>query len=125
MIDGTEYGDMSLDNEFVNDSSLFIEKRSKTSRYQFSVIYKGMTIGIWVDVDRGIMFLANEHDPSSKNVYALTANDLNENSMLMTNWKQNYQLFKMVKAFQTGYLRFDNQVLRNVGYEMFKKMRIQ
>lgn len=124
LIDGTEYGDMSLDNEFVNDSSLFIEKRSKASRYQFSVIYKGMTIGIWVDVDLGLMYLANEHDPSSRNIYALTTNDLSENSMLMTNWKNNYQLLKMVKAFQTGYLRFDNQVLRNVGYEMFKKMRI-
>jgi hypothetical protein len=84
-----------------------------------------LTIGVWVDVQEGVMYLASEYDPSCKNVFALTTNDLNENALLMMNWKNNYYLFKMVRAFTTGCLRFDNQVLRNVGYEMFKKMRIQ
>lgn len=125
LIDGTDYGDMSLDNEFVNDSNLFIERRSKESKFQFGLIYKGMTMGVWVDVDAGIMFLANDYDPSSKNIFALTTDDIKENAMLMTGWKNNYYLLKLVRAFMNGYLRFDNQVLRNVGYEMFKKMRIQ
>lgn len=125
LIDGTEYGDMSLDNEFVNDSVVFIERRSKTSRFSFAVIYKGMTLGVWVDVEAGVLYLSTEYDPSSKNVYALTTDDLNENVMLMNNWKTNYHLKKMVSAFTNGYLRFDNQVLRTIGYEMFKKMNIQ
>jgi hypothetical protein len=125
LIDGTEYGDMSLDNEFVNDSKIFIERRSKESRFQFGVIYKGMTMGVWVDVEMGIMYLSNDFDPSSKVIFALTTDDLNENAMLMTGWKNNYYINKMVRAFMNGYLRFDNQVLRNIGYEMFKKMRIQ
>lgn len=125
LIDGTEYGDMSLDNEFVNDSQVFIEKRSKNSKFSFAVIYGGMPMGIWVDVDAGIMYLSHEFDPSSKLVFALSAEDLTENNMLFTGWKTNYYLKKMVNAFMNGYLRFDNQVLRNVGYEMFKKMRIQ
>src|SRR5574339_687669 len=37
LIDGTEYGEMSLDNTFTNDSSVFIEKRSKESKFQFSI----------------------------------------------------------------------------------------
>lgn len=125
LIDGTDYGDMSLDNEFVNDSKVFIEKRTKTSKYQFSVIYKGMTFGIWVDVDKGIMYLSQDYDPSSKNVFALSTDDLTENSVLMLGWRDNYFLKKMVRAFKGGVLRFDNQVIRNVGYEMFKKMRVQ
>lgn len=125
LIDGTEYGDMSLDNEFVNDSDLFIERRTKESKFQFALVYKGMSMGVWVDTDAGVMFLCNDYDPSSKNVFALTTDDINENAMLMTNWKNNYYLLKLVRAFMNGYLRFDNQVLRNVGYEMFKKMRIQ
>lgn len=124
LIDGTEYGDMSLDNEFVNDSQVFIDKRSKESRFSFAVVYKGMTMGIWVDVDLGLMYLSHDYDPSTKHIYALTTDDLKENNMMMTGWKQNYYLKKMVSAFLNGYLRFDNQVLRNVGYEMFKKMNI-
>lgn len=125
LIDGTEYGDMSLDNEFVNDTNLFIEKRSKESKYQFSIVYKGMTMGVWVDVEYGVMFLSNDHDPYSKTVFALTTNDVTESAMLAGGWKNNYYLKKFVSAFGKGYLRFDNQVLRSVGYEILKKMRIQ
>lgn len=125
LIDGTDYGDFSLGNEFINDSQVFIEKRSKESRFQFSVVYNGMTIGAWVDTDKGILYLSNDYDPTSKKTYALTTDDLDENTLLMNNWKNNYYLGKMVNAFLNGYLRFDNQVLRNVGYEMFKKMRVQ
>lgn len=125
LIDGTEYGEMSLDNKFVNDSSLFIEKRSAESRFQFTVVYKGMYMGIWVDVEQGLMYLSNDRDPSTKFTFALTQDDLSENAMLMTGWKNHYYLKKMVSAFMNGFLRFDNQVLRNVGYEMFKKMRVQ
>ena len=125
LIDGTDYGDFSLGNEFVNDSQVFIEKRSKESKYQFSVVYNGMTIGVWVDTEKGLLYLSNDYDPDSKKVFALSTDDLDENVLLMNNWKNNYYLGKMVSAFLNGYLRFDNQVLRNVGYEMFKKMRVQ
>ena len=125
LIDGTDYGDFSLGNEFVNDSQVFIEKRSKESKYQFSIVYNGMTIGIWVDTEKGLLYLSNDYDPDSKKVFALSTDDLEENVLLMNNWKNNYYLGKMVNAFLNGYLRFDNQVLRNVGYDMFKKMRVQ
>lgn len=125
LINGTDYGDMSLDNEFVNDSKLFIERRSKESKFQFGLVYKGLTMGIWVDVDAGVMFLSTDYDPSSKNIYALSMDDINDNAMLMSRWKDNYYLKKLVNAFMNGYLRFDNQVMRNLGYEMFKKMRVQ
>lgn len=125
LIDGTEYAGMSLDNEFVNDSETFIDKRTKDSRFQFSVVYKGMQMGVWVDVGLGLMYLSHDYDPSSKFVYALTTEDLDENKMLMTQWKKNYHLFKMVSAFKKGFLRFDNQVIRTMSYEMFKKMNVQ
>lgn len=124
LIDGTEYGDMSLDNEFTNDSQVFIEKRSKASKYQFSVVFNGMKFGIWVDTTLRAMYMSTDDDPSSKHVYALTTSDLNEKTLLMIGWKNNYHLKKLVSAFKNGMLRFDNQVVRNTGYEMFKKMNI-
>lgn len=125
LIDGTEYGEMSLDNEFVNDSSVFIERRSKDSKFNFAVVYKGMTMGVWVDTDLGVLHLSHDYDPSSKLIFALSKDDLSENVMLMNGWKNNYYLKKLVQAFMTGYLRFDNQVLRTTGYEMFNKMNVQ
>jgi len=124
LIDGTEYGGMSLDNEFVNDSNIFLEKRPKDSKFVFAVVYKGMTMGAWVDYSQGLMYLCHEFDPSSKHIFALSKDDLSENNLMMDSWKKNYFLIKLVKAFQNGYLRFDNQVMRTTGYEMFQKMGI-
>jgi hypothetical protein len=125
LIDGTEYGEMALDNTFTNDSSVFIDKRSKDSKFQFAILYNGLYMGIWVDVEKGLMYLSTEYDPSTKLIFAMTTDDLNENTLLMTTWKNNYYLMKLVSAFKKGFLRFDNQVLRNVGYELFKKMHVQ
>lgn len=124
LIDGTDYADMSLDNKFVNDSNVFIERRSKNSKYQFTVIYNGLYMGIWVDVVKGLMYLSQDYDPSSKLVFALTRDDFKENTLLMNTWRENYYLKKMVSAFKNGFLRFDNQVIRTTAYEMFKKMNI-
>ncbi|CAA67647.1 encapsidation protein [Bacillus phage B103] len=125
LIDGTEYGEMSLDNEFVNDSDVFIEKRSKNSKFVFSIVYKGMRMGVWVDTQQMLLYLTTDHDPSTKNVYALTADDLEEGMILVSNYKKNYHIRKLCSAFMNGQLRFDNQLMRTIGYEMFKKMRVQ
>lgn len=124
LIDGTDYGDMSLDNQFTEDNYTFVEKRTKDSRYVFTVVYKGMSMGVWNDVNEGMLYMSNDHDPSSKRVYALTKDDMTENIMLMHNWKKCYDLHKLVIAFTKGYLRFDNQIIRTVAYEMFNKMSI-
>lgn len=125
LIADTDYADMSIENIFVNDSEVFISKRTPESKFQFTIIYQGMFIGIWVDLNIGLMYMSNDHDPDTKKVYAMTSDDLQENTMLMTSWRSNYHLSKLVSAFTKSYLRFDNQVLRNVGYELFKKMGVQ
>lgn len=124
LIDGTEYADMSLDNQFVNDSNVFLERRSKNSKYKFTVVFNGLYMGVWVDVGEGLMYMSQDHDPSSKKVFALTKDDFTENTLLMTSWKENYFLRKMVSAFKNGMLRFDGQVIRTTAYEMFQKMNI-
>lgn len=125
LISKVDYGKFSLGNEFVNDSSVFIEKRSKDSRFQFSIVFSGMTFGIWVDVEQGVMYLSDDFDPSTRYKFSLTTDDLNEDSPLIKNWRDNFFLSRMVNAFLNGYLRFDNQMCRNIGYEIFRKMRIQ
>jgi hypothetical protein len=125
LIDGTNYGEMSLDNEFTGDSYVFVERRSKESKFVFSIVYKGLTMGVWVDVSQGLMYLSLDHDSTTKKVYALTTDDLKENVLFMKGWKNNYHLRKLVGSFMNGILRFDNQVIRTTAYDMFKRMNIQ
>lgn len=123
LIDGTDYGDMSLDNIFTNDNDVFLERRTKESKYQFTIAFKGQMIGVWVDPELVLLYFSEDYDPSGR-VYAMTTSDMRDNFMLMTSWKRNYDLLKTVSAFKQGALRFDNQKLKTLGYELFKKMNI-
>lgn len=124
LITGTNYADMSLDNEFVNDSDVFVERRSKTSKFKFTIIFKGLKMGVWVDTRSELFFVSTDYDPTSKNIYALSSGDHNEDTNLLQNWRKNYHLTSLVKGFANGIVRFENQIVRNTFYEMISRMRL-
>lgn len=125
MISKLEYGRMSLGNEFTHDVETFIMKRAKTSVHFCNITYKGFTMGMWVDTKSDYMFLSQDYDPSTKLSLALTKDDMDENKILVSNYRNEYHLDKMIRAFKKGLLMFDNQVVRTTAYDMFKKMGVQ
>lgn len=124
MISHMDYGKMALNNEFINDSPTFIMKRTPISSFVFGVRFNGREMGVWVDTEIGLLFMSETVDPSCVHIYTITMNDHNENQLYINRWKDNYHLMKLVAGFQKGYLRFENQVLKNDSYEMFKKLNI-
>lgn len=125
LISNTNYGDMALNNEFTEDSSVFIERRSKESKFKFSIVYKGSTYGIWLDIKQGLMYMSTQHDPDSRHVFSLSLNDLNDKNMYMKNYRSNYHLKNMVDFFKLGAMRFDSQGVKNMAYDMFNDMGVQ
>ena len=112
---------MAIENDFVNDSSVFLERKTAESKYQFTMIHDGLTMGVWVDVEKALMYMSPEYDPSSKKVYCLTTDDLREGVTLLKGaFNKNLYTVKMMNAFKQGQLRFDNQRIRTVAYDMFK-----
>lgn len=123
LVDGTNYGDMALDNVFVGDSDTFLEKRSKESRYGFTLVYNGINFGVWYDNHLNLMYVSGTHDPNSSNRFALTLDDVDEKTSIVRSKNDNYYIGKFVKAFRHGVLRFENQTMRNLGYEMLNKLK--
>lgn len=124
LIADTEYAEMSLNNKFTQDIETFIMKRPKNSRFKFRIVYKGKNIGVWYSPDEELLHFSHAFDPSSKEVYILSKEDMKENHKFTIQWKKEYNLKKMVGAFTKGMLRFDDQVLRTLGYDLFKRMNI-
>lgn len=125
LIKGTNYGDMAMDNEFTEDSQVFIERRSKDSKFKFAFVYKGSKYGVWLDVTNGMMYISEKYDPSGRHVFSLTMDDLNSNSVYMRAYSKNYMLKNMIEFFKLGAVRFDNQKVKNKCYEMFQDMNVQ
>ena len=124
MISHMEYGKMALNNEFISDTNTFIMKRTANASFVFGMKYLNRDIGIWVDGDLGLLFMSDVVDPSCRHVYPMTLGDHAENLYYKNRWKDNFHLNKLVNAFQKGYLRFENQVVKNDGYEIFKGMNL-
>ena len=55
IIDGTEYGQYSIENEFLRDNETFIEKKSGNCDFLFSFIYKNSAIGVWANYNAGVL----------------------------------------------------------------------
>lgn len=123
LIKNTEYGNFALANEFVNDSSDFIEKRSKDSIFSFSIQYHDTSIGVWISYAMGLIYCSSKIDPDGQ-AYALTTKDHRPNMLLLSNYKQNPNLNQLSRAFSKGYLRFDSQAIKNTMYEVFRHMSI-
>ena len=109
MIKGTSYGNYSSDGQFVEDTEDWIEKRTDGAKHTFNFIYLGNTFGVWIDYNKGKIFISDKYDPSCKLMYSLTLDDHRENTML-------------TKASKSVYLKMltDNYRLANVRFETMK-----
>ena len=125
LVEGTDYADMAIENDFVNDTDTFIEKRTKESRFQFTMVHQGITMGVWVDREKALMYLSPEHDPSTNKKFCVNADDMTEGVQLVKGWNSHLYTKKMVSAFKHGMMRFDNQHIRTVGYDMFRVLNFR
>lgn len=124
LIQGTNYGDFSLDNKFTKDNDIFIGKKSKEARFICTIVYKNDVFGIWDDVELGEVYVSTQHDPSTKYRYAMTTADHNPNMYLMTNWKKQRHLEYLGVAYKNGFIRFQNNRIKQTMIELFSKMRV-
>lgn len=122
LIDGTEYGRYAIDNEFYQDSPVFIADRSKKAKYYCTIIYSGKNIGIWVDYKEGKFYATKEYDGGYPIRYAVTDSDHGEN-ILYTRLKKPVHIKNMVTAYGYGKMFFQNQEIKGYMVQILEMMR--
>ena len=58
LIEGTTYEGYSIDNKFLLDTDTFVEKKSPNAKYFFTFTYKENTLGVWMDMREGKMYVS-------------------------------------------------------------------
>lgn len=124
LIDGTDYGDMALDNKSSIDSNTFIETKSKLSEHLCVLKINNKNIGVWRDANEGKIYLSTKYDPSNRFIYVLTLNEMEPNLYYATNWKKESYLKAVIDAMKYGYLYYDNLTVKNMMIDMFSKMSL-
>ena len=121
IIDGTPYGEYSIDNQFLLDDDTFIEKKSPTARYYFTFKYNGEYFGVWADFNLGKLWVSKDIDPSFKLIYAITLKDHEPNSIYlkrMANSKTHFKTF--IEYYKQGLVGFENMNIKNIAYEVIR-----
>lgn len=115
LIEGTAYGNYAIENEFFRDKSAFIERKTGSSHYVYTIIYHERHIGIWKDYGTGLYYFSDDYEDGP--VYAASSPDHGDNRVLLSGKGRGlYQ--NLCRAYRYGMVRFENQHLKNLGCEM-------
>ena len=122
LISKTRYGKYAINNEFKNDNKDFIEKKSKNAKLQNIIHFDDVDVGFWYDFKEGKIYASFKVDKTCKFQYTLKREDQKPNLMLIKNARDNYYISNIMKAFELGYLFYENQTIKNVCYEIMKTL---
>lgn len=120
LIDGTDYGDYSINNEFLLDDETFIEKKSPTARYLFTFKYNSELFGVWADFIMGKMWVSRSVDPTWQLLYAITLKDHEPNSLYLKRASKYGHFKSFLDYYKQGQVRFENIDLKNITYEVIR-----
>lgn len=120
IIDGTAYGNYSINNQFLLDDNTFIEKKSSNARYYFTFRYKSMDFGVWADFIEGKMWVSKDIDPSFKLIYSLTLKDHEPNTMFIKSISRAGHFKVFLENYKLGNVYFENINIKNITYEVIR-----
>lgn len=123
IIKGTRYGDYAVENQYLNDNENFVEKKTGGSRFEFSIIYNEHVYGFWTDYKVGLVWVSNDYDPSSGLQFALTDQEHKPNMMLIKSASKSHLLSGAIRAYEGGWMRFEDMQIKNQAIEMFSLLR--
>lgn len=119
LVSGTRYGDYAIENKFFLNNDDFILKKSSNAIFQFSIYYQQTIIGFWYDFDDGKIYACSKIKNDSKIKFTLTTKEHKPNYQLITNYKNNFYIKQIIKAFHNSYLYFESQIIKDICYNMF------
>lgn len=109
-----QYMKYSAQNIYLNDSNTFIEKLPSgfQPKLECVLIKDGVNYGLW-DCKQ-FLYVSTKYDPNCKTQFALSLNDHNLKSQLITRGFQ-YNMWKQL--FNAGFFRFQNLKCKQVLFE--------
>jgi hypothetical protein len=123
IIKGTEYGDYAVENTFLKDNYNFVDKKSGSATFTFSVFYNGSQYGIWTDHKKGLVYVSRNIDPYNEIQLVITDTDHKPNMLLIKSASRSHYLRRLIQAYEYGFLRFEDMSIKNQTLEMMSVLK--
>ena len=113
LVEGTEYAGYAIDNRFFRDKETFVEKRSKSARYWYTLKYEDTYLSVWVDPKNQLYYIDDAYD-KNKTCFTMTTDDHDINTIMIKSAKTYYPLQALVQAFQFSRVRLKSMKLQAI-----------
>lgn len=125
LISGTTYGDYAISNEVLMDTDEFLmyEKPSDCT-FQFSLKYDGKIYGCWFSDSEQIYHFNDQHDPSTKLLFAVTQDDHTFDCSTLKSMKQSLLLKAFRLYYDKGLVFYKDQETKKDLYNILKVIGI-
>lgn len=125
LVKGTKYSDYAIENKSLRDSNTFVEKLPlKNCTPVHCIAYKNERVQIWLD-RKNNLYYCNEKIVSNNDIITLETDDHDETSILNAKTIKFTLLNDVIKSFQVGLVRFENQQVKHLMYDVFKKLGVK
>lgn len=97
--------------QFANPGEEYIAKKPPRAKFSFGIVYKGETLGVWLDASEGYYYV-NHQVPNNTTapIYALTADDGRINYVIAKRSQKALKTF--VDLYYMGIVRYDTHATR-------------
>lgn len=113
LIEGTEYSDYAIDNEWLLDNTDFIEKKTQRCEYYVTLLYKDTAIGVWLDPKQWLYYVSLDVDKNFPHVFSVTTDDHKPNVLLFKAGRKLNFMKHLVEAYECGAVRYESMKLKN------------
>ena len=108
LIEGTQYGQYAIDNQFLRDDKAFICKRDPQARVFSTIILNAQKYGVWKNWKTGHVYISKDFEPSNPCVFCFDLADHTEETIFTK--ARNSTWFKaVIEAYKLGLLHFETQ----------------
>lgn len=120
LIAETDYGKYNISNQFLLDSSSFIQTMPPGANYICTFNVNQKQFGFYVSTEETLWYLSDKIDKTCNLVYALNFQEHDQNTMLAQ--RSNPYVYQMIDKYCQGNLRFTNQEVKNILSEILRKL---
>ena len=119
LIQDTDYGRFSIDNEVLRENNSFIQKKPNKSTFYGMFIFNGVQIGIWNGRD-GYFYLSEKYDPNTVFKFVFDYNDHTEGT-IFESVRENMLMHAVIRSYKLGFLRFESQKVKAIALNVINK----
>ena len=120
LVEGTQYGNYAIQNEFLRDNKNFVAKKTPKSEIYFLFDYLDKTYGVWIDYKAGVMTVSEDLDPYCLLRFALTNDDHKPNTLFLKSPKKSAHFENFCRQYLLGNVRFESINIKNICNEVIK-----